>query len=206
MNQLGIGFEECFERFETQVNLDKFRRFSLSGTVPCLVDGETTVWDSLAIVEYLAEERPEVWPSDLLARAYARCACAEMHSSFSTLRNLCPMNCGIKVDMEAIPGPLKQDIDRIDEIWCEGLDRFGGPFLAGDKFSAADAFYCPVVFRIQSYQLPVSSKALAYCQRLLALPSMQAWDQAAILEPWREESHEEEATAVGRIIEDRRQS
>ena len=206
MNQLGISFEECLEPFEALVNFDKFRRFSPSGTVPCLVDGETIVWDSLAITEYLAERHQEVWPLDPLQRTFARCVAAEMHSSFSTLRNLCPMNCAIKVEMAEIPGALKQDIDRIDEIWCEGLDRFGGDFLTGSRFTAADAFFCPVAFRVQSYQLPVSGQALAYCQRLLALPVMQAWDQAAILEPWLEQGHEEDAKAVGIVVEDRRRT
>lgn len=204
MRTLGIEFEEKLERFEAIVNFDKFREFSPSGTVPCLVDGETVVWDSLSIVEYLAERHEGVWPADPVTRAYARSIAAEMHSSFSDLRNTCPMSCAIRVEMTSITGGLQKDIDRIDEIFRESLDWFGGPFLVGDQFSAADAFYCPVAYRISSYQLPVSAESLAYTQRMLNLPAMQEWDGAAINESWREEQHEEEAAAAGKIIEDRR--
>ena len=94
-------------------------------------------------------------------------------------------------------------MSRNDEPWLEGLARFGGGFLAGERFSAVDAFYCPVAFRVQFYQLPISPESLAYCQKLLSLPAMEAWDAAAINEPWCEEAHEEEA-AAGRVIADRR--
>lgn len=214
MRTLGIEFEEKIEHFEQMVNFDKFRQFSPSGTVPCLVDslveslqdGEQVIWDSLAICEYLAETHTAAWPADTAARAFARSVSAEMHSSFSALRNICPMNCAIKVEMTEISGALQKDIDRIDEIFTEGLDRFGGPFLCGESFTIADAFYCPVAFRINSYQLPVSSEALAYVQRLLSLPAMQDWDNTAVGESWREEQHEEEARAAGTIVEDRRLS
>ncbi len=204
LRQLGIEFEECLEAFEAADNFEKFRKFSPSGTVPCLVDGDTVIWDSLAIAEYLAEKTSGVWPDDANARAFARCASAEMHSSFSSLRNLCPMNCAITVELSTLPAGLARDISRIDELWQEGLSRFGGGFLGGETFSAVDAFYCPVAYRVQSYQIDMSPGSLAYCQRLLALPAMQAWDAAAIKEPWREEAHEEEAAAAGRIVMDRR--
>ncbi len=204
MKTLGIPFEEKFESFETEDNFDKFRAFSPSGTVPCLIDGDTVVWDSLAICEYLAERHDGVWPEANTARAFARAAAAEMHSSFTSLRNICPMNCAITVEMNEIDAGLQRNIARIDELWCEGLQRFGGSFLAGVRFSAVDAFYCPVAFRIRSYQLPLSAQAMAYCERLLQLPAMLAWDRAAVNESWREQAHEQEAAAAGRIIEDRR--
>ena len=204
LRQLGIQFEERLESFETEDNFEKFRAFSPSGTVPCLMDGDTVVWDSLAIVEYLAEKEARVWPDNVRARAFARSASAEMHSGFSSLRNICPMNCSITVELSKLNAGLARDVSRVDELWWEGLSRFGGRFLAGEEFSAVDAFYCPVAFRVQSYQLPVSPRSLAYCQRLLALPAMKAWDAAAIAEPWREEAHEEETAAAGRIIADRR--
>jgi glutathione S-transferase len=204
MTQLDIAFEEKLQQFESQDNFAQFRTFSPSGTVPCLVDDQTVVWDSLAIVEYLAERHAGVWPDDSDARAFARCISAEMHSSFSCLRNICPMNCGITVEMNEITSSLQKDIDRIDEIWREGLDRFGGEFVADDSFTAADAFYCPVAFRVASYQLPMSETSLNYCKRLLALPAMKAWDASAIAETWKEQSHEEEAMAAGRIVADRR--
>ncbi len=206
MQTLGIDFEECMEGFESADNFEKFRKFSPSGTVPCLQDGDVTVWDSLAIAEYLAERHREVWPEDVEARAFARCVTAEMHSSFSHLRNICPMNCAITVDMHEISAGLQRDLDRIGEIFTSGIETFGGPFLAGDKFTAADAFFCPVAFRVRSYQLPLPPVALSYCERLLALPAMQAWDEAGVNESWKEEAHEEEAAAAGKIVADRRSS
>ena len=204
LKSLDIEFEEKLEHFESMVNFEKFRHFSPSGTVPCLVDGDTVVWDSLAICEYIAEEHPLVWPADAKARAFARSVSAEMHSSFNSLRNVCPMNCAIRVEMNEISDALQKDIDRIDEIFCEGQSRFDGPFIAGDSFTAADAFFCPVAYRVNSYQLPVSSTALAYVNRLLAAPAMKAWYESAVTESWREEQHEEEAAAAGTIVEDLR--
>ena len=204
LTQLGISFDERLEAFETADNFEKFRQFSPSGTVPCLVDDDRVVWDSLAIIEYVAEEHPQVWPADKIQRAFARCIVAEMHSGFSHLRNICPMNCAITVAMNEISTGLARDINRIDELWQEGLRRFGGPFVAGEEFTAADAFYCPVAYRIKSYQLPVSSTSQAYVERLLDLPAMQLWDAAAITESWREQAHEEEAAMAGAIIHDRR--
>ena len=204
LRQLGIEFEECFESFESEDNFEKFRKFSPSGTVPCLVDGDAVVWDSLAIVEYLAEKEAGIWPDNASARAFARCASAEMHSSFSSLRKICPMNCAITVALSSLNADLARDVCRIDELWRSGLARFGGGFLAGEKFTAVDAFYCPVAFRVRSYQLAISPESFAYCQKLLSLPAMKMWDAAAIKESWREEAHEEEAEAAGRVIADRR--
>ena len=204
LQTLGIEFEEKLEHFEAIESFDKFRQFSPSGMVPCLIDGESVIWDSLAICEYVAEHQADAWPGNSGQRAYARCVAAEMHSSFVALRRICPMNCAIRVEMAEIPEELRRDIDRIDEIIIEGMTRFGGPFLAGNRFSIADAFYCPVAYRINSYQLPVSFEALEYVQRLLAMPAMQLWDSAAINESWRELQHEAEAAAVGKIILDRR--
>jgi len=121
LHQLGIEFEECFEPFETEDNFEKFRKFSPSGTVPCLVDGDTVVWDSLAIVEYLAEKEAGIWPDGASARAFARSASAEMHSSFSSLRKICPMNCAIRVALSSLTADLARDVSRIDELWREGL-------------------------------------------------------------------------------------
>jgi glutathione S-transferase len=206
MKELDIAFEERLQPFESEDSFAAFRQFSPSGTVPCLIDDDRVIWDSLAIIEYLAERSVGVWPVDESARTFARCAAAEMHSSFTALRHICPMNCAITVEMAEIPAKLQRDIDRVDELWREGLDRFGGPYLAGDTFTAADAFYCPVAYRIRSYQLPVSAEALTYGERLLALPGMVDWDAAAVAEPWIEAAHEEEARAAGEITRDRRNS
>lgn len=202
MKHLGLPFDEQLMIFGEGSNWEAFRHFSPSGRVPCLRDGDTAVWDSLAIVEYLAEAHPGVWPSDRIARAWARSAAAEMHSGFGTLRNECGMSCGLRVRLHAIGPALQADITRINELWNEGLSRFGGPFLAGEAFSAVDAFYAPVVFRIQTYGLPMQGAAAAYVQRMLALPAMREWYAAALAEPWRDHAHEAETHHFGEVTED----
>lgn len=204
MRELGIAFEETLQPFEAEDNFELFRGFSPTGKVPCLQDGDLRVWDSLAIAEYLAESVPEVWPGDAEARAFARCAAAEMHSGFAGLRNICPMNCAVTVALHEVSAPLQRDMDRVDELWREGLARFGGPFLAGAAFTAADAFFCPVAFRCASYQLPLSQEAATYRDQLLGLAAMQAWYREAIQESWREPWHEEEIAQVGRVLADQR--
>ena len=205
MRTLGIGFEEEVRYFVPGSNRAVFKAFAPNGTVPCLHDGGTVVWDSLAIVEYLAERHQGVWPADATARAWARCAAAEMHGGFSALRNIASMSCGIRVKLhEVSTAQLAQDVARIDEIWCEGLARFGGPFLAGADFTAVDAFFAPVAFRAQGYGLAFSAPASAYVQRLLDLPAMREWYDAALLETQREPGHEAEALAAGTIIQDLR--
>ena len=197
MKTLGIPFEEVLQPFDESGSYSKFRQFSPTGLVPLLRDGDTVVWDSLAIVEYLAEHHPGVWPADPVARAFARSASAEMHSGFSALRSTCSMNCGIRVRLNDIPPRLEKDLDRLDELWGEGLARFGGPFLAGPNFGAVDAFYAPVAFRVQTYAVPLNSASTAYVNRLLQLPAMQDWYAAALRETWREPAHEAEMREVG---------
>ena len=108
--------------------------------------------------------------------------------------------------MNEIPEGLQKDIDRIDELWSEGLSRFGGPFLAGDKFTAADAFYAPVAFRVRGFDLKMSDAAMGYVNTMLATVALQEWDEAAIKEPWRDEAHEAEALEYGKLVEDYRQA
>jgi glutathione S-transferase len=204
MRERNIPFEEKLVQFDTGSSWQSFRVFSPSGKVPCLVDGGTTVWDSLAIAEYLAERHPGVWPADPVARAWARCAAAEMHSGFNALREQCTMNCGIRVALHRVDDALARDLARIGELWNEGLRRFGGPFLAGAAFTAVDAFFAPVAFRIQTYSPPVDPAAQAYAQRLLALPSMQDWYRAALAETWRDAAHEAEVPEWGTVTEDLR--
>jgi glutathione S-transferase len=203
MRTLGIPFEQIKVQFELE-NYERFRKFSPNGRVPCLVDGDITVWDSLAITEYLAERHAGVWPSDHQARAYARCIAAEMHSSFGVLRDVCSMSCGIRVKLKEISSGLKKDIARIDELWTEGLRQLGGPFLAGNAFTAADAFYAPIAFRAQTYDLPLSATAKAYVARILDLQSMRQWYEAGLAETWREPAHEEDFVRVGTITADYR--
>ena len=204
LRALGIGFEEKLVPFTPGSNWSAFRDFSPNGKVPCLVDDDTTVWDSLAITEYLAERHPGVWPSDTKARAFARCATAEMHSGFNALRSQCSMNCGIRVKLHRVDDALARDVGRIAELWSEGLDRFGGPFLAGKQFTAADAFYAPVAFRTQTYSPPMDGAARAYAQRLLELPAMREWYASGLAETWRDAGHEAEITRWGEVVEDLR--
>lgn len=204
MRELSIPFTERLVPFSEQSNWEPFREFAPNGKVPCLHDQGDTIWDSLAIIEYLAERNENVWPSDSRARAWARCASAEMHSGFGALRERCTMNCGIRVRLDQIPAGLKKDIERLNELWNEGLARFGGPFLAGNAFTAVDAMFAPVVFRVQTYGLPLHGEAAAYAARMLSRPAMQAWYQDALNETWREPGHETEAKAAGAWIEDLR--
>ena len=204
MRALSIPFEERLTVFDEGSNWSKFRAFSPSGRVPCLHDGGTVVWDSLAIVEYLAERHAGVWPHDDGARAWARCAASEMHSAFTALRERCSMNCGLRVELSEIGEALYADVARIDELWSEGLSRFGGPYLAGANFCAVDAFFAPVAFRAQTYALPLSDAARAYARSLLEHPALREWYDAALIEPWRETGHEAEAAANGTIRADYR--
>jgi glutathione S-transferase len=204
MRQLSIPFDERLVRFREGSNFESFRAFSPTGRVPCLHDGATVVWDSLGIAEYLAERHPRVWPVEPRARAWARCASAEMHSGFGVLRERCAMSCGIRVQLDEFPAELQRDVSRIDELWSEGLARFGGPFLAGKAFTAVDAFFAPVAFRIRTYGLELGETALAYAARLLGLEPMRAWQADALAEPWREPGHEADTRKAGTWLEDRR--
>lgn len=204
MRALAIPFEEKVEFFLEGTSWDKFRAFSPNGLVPCLHDGDFVVWESLGIVEYLAERHAGVWPQDAEARAWARCATSEMHAGFSALRNECPMNCGLRIVLNSISPALQKNLKRLDELWSEGLNRFGGPYLAGEAFTAVDAFYAPVAFRVQTYNLKLGATAMAYVQRMLKLEEMQNWYEAALKEPWREEDHDRQAHNAGKLVADLR--
>ena len=199
-----IPFEEELRPFVDHGSHDTFRAFSPTGRVPLLVDGKVEVWDSLAIVEHVAETHPALWPADIVARAYARSVAAEMHSGFSELRNVCTMNCGLRVQLHHRSAALDRELARIAEIWTTGIERFGGPFLVGDRFTVADAFYAPVAFRLQTYGIALGAVPDAYAARLRALPPMVEWYEAGIAETWREPDHEAEAVAAGTILSDLR--
>jgi glutathione S-transferase len=127
-----------------------------------------------------------------------------MHAGFSALREGCSMNCGVRIQLASLTPALKADLARLEELWLDGLDRFKGPFLAGKQFTAADAFFTPVAFRIQTYGLPLGERALEYAGRLRALPSMKAWYDAALAETFREPAHEADSTRAGKVLEDLR--
>ncbi len=204
MKALGLPFEDRIVPFAGPDNSEEFRSFAPNGKVPCLHDGDVIVWDSLAIVEYLAERHPGVWPADRNARAWARCAAAEMHSGFSPLRNICPMSVGVRADLIAVPPALQNDIDRIGELFAQGLDRFGGPWLAGENFTAVDAFFAPVAYRVRSFDLKIGAEGQAWVEHILAHPAMLEWERQALAETWRDAAHEEEIAGVATIREDHR--
>jgi glutathione S-transferase len=211
MTMLGIPFEDRLEPFTKPANYDDFRAFSPTGQVPVLIDGTKegqgrTIWDSLGITLYLADRHDAVWPTDEMARAWAMCAVTEMHGGFSALRNDCTMNVGVRVKPKPMSDALKRDVARISELWAQGLDSFGGPFLAGAKFTAADAFFAPVAFRVRTYGLDVGQAGAEWVQNMLGLPAMLAWENDALKEDWREVGHEEELLACGEVIADYRQA
>jgi glutathione S-transferase len=204
MRELEIAFREHLVPFGQESSWQSYRKISPAGNVPCLVDADTVVWDSLAIVEYLAEQHDVVWPAQTGARAWARCAAAEMHSGFDELRSRCSMTCGLRIRLNEFPAALERDITRLDTLWNEGLRRFGGPFLAGAAFTAVDAFYAPVAFRIQTYGLTLDAAAMAYVERLLGTRAMREWYADALEETLRDQPHEDEVSQLGRILDDLR--
>lgn len=204
MKALGLSFEDRLEPFLKPNNYADFRAFSPTGQVPVLQHEGRTIYDSLGITLYLADRHPAVWPEDADARAWAQCAVVEMHSGFSALRNDCTMNVGVRVRPKPMSHALKANVARITELWAEGLSRFGGPYLAGPQFSAADAFFAPVAFRVRTYGLDVGASGQAWVDHILAHPAMQQWEAEALAESWREVSHEEELRACGDIIADYR--
>ncbi|EJL24084.1 glutathione S-transferase family protein [Novosphingobium sp. AP12] len=203
MKALGIPFEDELEQFTMPVNYDAFRSFSPTGQVPVLIDEERTIWDSLGIALYLADRHPGVWPANEDARTYAQSAVCEMHGGFSALRGFCTMNVGVRVKPRPMDGQLVREIYRVREIFEEGLSRFGGPWLAGPEFTVLDAFYAPVAFRVRTYGLDVG-RGQAWVDAVLAHPAMRQWEEEALAEEWREESHEAELAAAGEIIADYR--
>lgn len=180
----GIPFTEVFIPLYTdQADKDKILAFSRAGKVPVLVDGDITVWDSLAIIEYAAERFPDagLWPADRAARAHARSISAEMHSSFAALRRECGMNIHRPVGAKALSAEAEADIARVKAIWTDCLTRYGGPYLFG-KVGGADAMYAPVVHRFRSYAVPVEGVVADYIDTMQALPAFREWTEAGLAE------------------------
>lgn len=203
MKALDIPFADQIIYFEAD-NYERFRAFAPNGQVPCLKDGDRTIWDSLAIMEYLAERHPGCWPDNEAARTWARCAAAEMHGGFAPLRNICPMNIGVRAELYEIDPGLQRNIDRIGELFAQGLDDYGGPWLAGERFTIVDAFYAPVAYRVRSFDLDIGAKGRAWVDHIIAHPAMQQWEGQALAETQREIGHEEEIAAVATVIADYR--
>jgi glutathione S-transferase len=172
-----IPFDEVLLRFTAPDFAAQVRRYSPACRVPVLVDGATTIWDSLAICEYLAESFPDrrLWPADRVARAHARSVCAEMHAGFAALRSRLPMNCELSLPGARFETAVRRDVDRIVAIWrdCRSYTD-DGPLLFG-RFTIADAYFAPVVFRFASYAVPLPDDAQRYADAVRALPAMQGW-------------------------------
>jgi glutathione S-transferase len=206
MRQLGIGFQEQLRPFHLNKGEGDFRKFSPTGKVPLLVHGELSIWDSLAIAEFLGERHPGVWPAMADARAFGRCAAAEMHSGFGTLRNECSMSVGVRIRLHQVSGGLRAELARLDELWAQGIGQFGGPFLAGPRFTAADAFFAPVATRIQTYGLPVTERAGRYASLLLEQSAVKEWIAGGLAETFRDMPHEKEILESGVLLQDLRAS
>ena len=189
MKVAGLAFQEEVLPLDTPQFRERLSQVSGTGKVPTLVDGDVHVWESLSILEYLAERFPDagLWPDDPAARAHARTVAAEMHAGFQPLRRSCPMN--MRRPPKAIP--LDEDVLAnvawIEAMWSDCRERFGrpakGPFLFG-RFGAADAMYAPVVARFRTYAIPVGPRTADYMEAVEALPAYVAWVAAARAEPW----------------------
>lgn len=188
MKAAGIGFDEELIPFETEDFRTIVPAVSGTGKVPVLVDGDIRIWESLAILEYLAEKFPDagLWPKDPVARAHARVVANEMHAGFQALRNHLPVNFARRVMKRDLPAPVIDNVRRIEALWADCRARFGqgGPFLFGARYSNADAMYAPVVSRFYTYAVDVNPTSCAYMDAVMALPAWKEWETAGIAEPW----------------------
>jgi glutathione S-transferase len=187
MKVAGIAFEEEVISLSATDFKTRLSKVSGTGKVPALVDGDVHVWESLAILEYFAEQYPHarLWPADPAPRALARAIAAEMHAGFSPLRQHLPMNMWRPVMPRQLTPEVEANVRRIEEIWigCRTRYGIGGPFLFG-PFGAADAMYAPVVARFHTYAVEVAEAARAYMDAVMALPAWGEWRAAALAEPW----------------------
>jgi glutathione S-transferase len=199
MKVLGLAFEETVVPLYQPDSRAKLLQYSPAGKVPILIDGDTTVWESLAIIEYLAEKHPNagVWPRNARARAHARAICAEMHAGLAALRQACSMNLGKRYAARDRGEAVAQDVARVTEIFQGTRSQFGtnGPFLYGD-FCAADAMFAPVVARLETYSIAVDDAARGYMDAVLQLPAFRAWREAALAEPWVIAGNEADEPAI----------
>jgi len=183
IKQAGLPFEEIIIRLRDSGTKVEILKYSPSGKVPCLIDGDTTVWDSLAICEYLAEIAPSLWPSDRATRAEARSISAEMHSGFGGFRHSMPMEIHASKPYDGRTAEGAADIVRIIAIWENCLSRFAqrGPFLFG-SFSIADAMFAPVVWRFLTYAVELPPASRTWVETMCELPAMQEWRAGALVE------------------------
>lgn len=187
MRMADLPFAELVIPLDQPTTRAEILKVSPSGRVPTLHHGPLVIWESLAIIEYVAELAPaaQLWPADAAARALARAVSAEMHAGFAALRTQLPMNVRARKPLTALSPEVTEDVARITALWRDCRCRFGadGDFLFG-TFTAADAMFAPVVTRFQSYGVEVDAVSRAYCDAIMALPAMQQWISAAMAEPW----------------------
>jgi glutathione S-transferase len=187
MRHAGLAFEEEVIPLYEPGSRERVLKYSPAGKVPILIDGDMTIWESLAILDHIAERFPktQLWPNEPRARAHARAVAAEMHAGFAALRRHCPMNMRRAGRKRELTAEVAADVRRIEEIWTDCRARFGqdGPFLFG-RFGAADAMYAPVVSRFASYAIGVGAACEDYMKAMMALPAWQEWHAAGVAEPW----------------------
>lgn len=198
LKQLGVAFDEITIPLDLPDTKEKVLRHSPAGKVPILIDGDVTVWESIAIMEYVGDAlgRP-AWPQDPGARAMARSVAAEMHAGFQGLRNACPMNLGKKYARRDRGEAVARDVARFSEIVRQARERFGagGPFLFG-RFSAADAMYAPLATRLDTYSIELDATTQGYVNTILSLPAFQEWRAAALQESWIVDADEVDEEAI----------
>ena len=187
MRHFEIPFEETVIAMDRPETRAEMLAFAPTGKCPALVDGDIVVWESLAIVEYLAESFPElrIWPREKPARALARALASEMHAGFTALRGHCPTQYRRPVRKIALTPQVEADVARIEAAWADARARHGagGPFLFG-AFCAGDAMFAPVVNRLHAYDIPVKPETRAYLDAMMAVPAWKAWEAGAKEEPW----------------------
>jgi glutathione S-transferase len=180
----GLDFEEKPVAMDDAEARQELLLLTPSVLVPRLTHGDVTVWDTLAIAEYLAEITPDsgILPADRAVRAHCRAVSGEMHSGFYNLRSALPMNLKARHEKFKIFSGARPDVERIRTIWTECLEKYGGPYLFG-SLSLADAMYAPVCSRFQTYAVPLDPALTKYCERIFDWPLMQEWTAGALAEP-----------------------
>jgi len=187
MQVAGIPFDEIVIPLYEPGSREQVLKYSPAGKVPVLIDGDAHIWESLAILEHLAEKFPDaqLWPSEAATRSHARVVASEMHAGFAALRRACPMNLWLPPKPRPQSDEVMADVARIEALWNDYRARFGrgGPFLFG-AFCAADAMYAPVVARFYNFGVPVGAAARSYMEAVMGLPAWAQWREAALKEPW----------------------